>query len=579
MFTNLFKRKEKGPIPDFKDVHVTLKPIFGIRPGIYLTAIYGIIIALVIFLLFFLPGIVDAGTYITFTSEPVRAGVWIDGKKAGNTPCEILVRQGVHEITFSRPSFKPVTLKREVGGSIFAIPFLPKKDRIDATLEVKDIQELTQNAFRDFSEWALVEGFSNEYQYPPILAEAVKSIYASPTEETYLALKKLLAGSLPSVCLPELAADWSRALFTVETKGTTLSPAGIRRLINDIRDYAGTYDNLPFLLYTILPKKLTAAQPVVKTDGKTRASFPVTKDDLLAQPWFAQRLAKYQAFLSGFKTATGPRSKPGISVAGVFFNYIPDGTYMMGKTDNYAALLNLEYLDQFPHPVKVNGFYIAQTEVTNAQYKLFTDENPVWRTDNKERLMERGLVNEEYLKDWKDNSYPDGRASYPVTYVSANAADAYCAWLSDKAQGLLSGSLARLPSEAEWEWAAAGGDPDQFHTAGSVFLRDQTAGAQTAGTQPVGSSAPNIFGLVDMAGNVFEWCQDWYAKGAPMVSSSHAERNGDTLSAAFKDGGQRSVRGGSWAIAAEEITVSTRACQPADFCTPWLGFRPVIAEK
>jgi formylglycine-generating enzyme required for sulfatase activity len=572
MLTNLFKRKEKEPIPDFKEVVVTLKPIFGIRPGIYLTVIYGLIALIIIFLLFFLPGICADGTYLNFSSAPVKAGVWIDGKKAGVTPCEILVPRGPHEITVERPFYKPVTMKKEVSNFIFALPFLPKKDYIGTSLEVSDSKALARNAYKDFSEWALVEEFSAAYQYPPILCEAVKCIYSSPTDETYAVLKDLLVRALPSVHNRELASDFFRALLIVETKGRSLTPSSMFRIIAEAGSYLSADDNIPSWIYTILPKRITGTQEAKKSDAKAQR-IPSTKDELGEAPWFKQYITAYREFISRYTPQTGPRIRAGFPLAGSSFLYIPEGSFMMGKTDS-ADLLNLEYLDLFPHPVRVKGFYLAETEVANWQYASFLEENPEWRLDNKAKLISLHLVDEEYLSGWKNNTYPAGKAALPVTYVSAFAAEAYCAWLTRKAEGIVPGFVARLPYEAEWEWAAAGGYLYQFKVPGSLFFEEQAIGPR-----PVGNSGRNIFGLADMAGNVFEWCKDWYAKAAPLLSSKHAERYDYTLSGAYTDGGEKVVRGGSWAVPIQEIEVYTRGSQSPDLCTPFLGFRPAIAER
>jgi iron(II)-dependent oxidoreductase len=565
MFDKLFKRKEKEPLPDVTDVHVTLKPILGIRPGVYLIALYSVIALAVIFVLFFLSGLVDAGSYLNFGSQPLPAGVWIDGKKAGVTPCEILVKEGRHEISIGRPGYETITEKRDVTRFVFALPFLPKKEYIDVSLKVADIHTLARDAFRDFSEWALVEAFSTDYPYPPVLTDAAKSIFASPDDETYNTLSALLERALPSVHLPELAADWLEAYVIVQSRGQGPSSRMVSAIFADLRRSIDDRDNLAFFLYNVLPKNLA------KTESAANNAI-TTKDDLEKTEWFRSKTDAYRAYLARFSAASGARPGAGLALGGVSFLPVPDGTYLMGRYEKEGSLLGPDFIGLFPHPVKVKGFYMAQTEVTNRQFRLFVQENPEWRADNRARLMAKNQVDEFYLKDWQANEPPAGRDSYPAVYVSAYAAEAYCAWLSGKLQAILPGWSVRLPYEAEWEWAAAGGNPARFKTSGSRLYSEFSAGLQAAG-----ASAPNLFGLSDMAGNAFEWCRDWFAPAAPLLSSSRPEKNVYDRYGIFTTGGAKSVRGGSWATNPAEIEAYTRAGQPPEWSTPFLGFRPVIA--
>jgi len=567
MFDKLFKRKEKEPLPDFSEVTVTLKPILGIRPGVYLMVIYAVIILAIVFVLFFVPGLYAAGSYVNFSSWPVSAGVWIDGKKAGVTPCEVLVREGRHEFRIARPNYKPVVMTKDVTRFVFALPFLPKREFIDTPLEVADETSLVRDAYADFSGWASVAEFAQDYPYPPVLTEAARSIYASPTEDTYRALQNLLERALPSVHLPELASDWFAAYFITATRGRGPTVGAAFDAVSGLRRFLGGYDNLAFFLYAMLPQRMAQARP-----GEPAGPFPyMTRADLDKEAWFQTKTDDYRTLLSRFTPSRGALPGGAVSGGGVQFLPVPAGTFIMGRFEKEGSLLGPDFLSLFPHPQRVRGFFMARTEVTNAQFSRFLRESPEWRPENRAQLKAANLVDDFYLKDWKGIDPPAGKEGYPVVYVSAYAAEAYCNWLTGKLRSVMPHALVRLPYEAEWEWAADGGSPARFKTAGSRFYDEFSAGLR-----PAGASAPNLFGLTDMAGNAYELCRDWFAPSAALLSSSDPGKNVYDRYEPFTTGASKAVRGGSWASPAKDIEAYTRGSQRSNWSTPFLGFRPVI---
>lgn len=169
---------------------------------------------------------------------------------------------------------------------------------------------------------------------------------------------------------------------------------------------------------------------------------------------------------------------------------IPAGKFQMGNNDEDS------YGDDRPvRTVYVDAFYMDTTEVTNAQFKAFVDANPVWQKD---RIDPRFAIREEYLRDWKGNNYPKGRGNYPVTFVSWYAAMAYAEWVGK-----------RLPTEAEWEYAARGGLVGKKYPNGDT-MTPKDANYSNNHTTTVARYAVNGYGLYDMAGNVWEWCLDAY---------------------------------------------------------------------
>jgi formylglycine-generating enzyme required for sulfatase activity/sugar lactone lactonase YvrE len=172
---------------------------------------------------------------------------------------------------------------------------------------------------------------------------------------------------------------------------------------------------------------------------------------------------------------------------------IPEGEFQMGS--------NYDETERPIHTVYLDAFYMDAYEVTNAQYKKFVDVNPQWSKDQIDERYHDG----NYLKHWSENDYPSGEGDHPVRHISWYAAQAYAEWAGK-----------RLPTEAEWEKAARGGLLGKKYPWGDDLSHDYTNYDGTGGTDiwigtaPVGSFAPNGYGLYDVAGNVREWCADWY---------------------------------------------------------------------
>lgn len=214
---------------------------------------------------------------------------------------------------------------------------------------------------------------------------------------------------------------------------------------------------------------------------------------------------------------------------------VPEGPFLMGSADDneYAAI------DEKPqHEVNIDAFRIGRYPVTNAQFERFiaaggyesrdfwTDEGWSWRES-------QSITLPFYWDDSKWNQ-PD----HPVVGVSWYEAMAFCRWISKQ-----TGDEFRLPTEAEWEKAARGGESREWPW-GDVFdsKKANTLEGGGIGTTPVGMYSPegdSQYGISDMAGNVFEWCQDWYT--SDYYKDSPAENP-----VGLQEGHYRVLRGGSW---------------------------------
>ena len=237
---------------------------------------------------------------------------------------------------------------------------------------------------------------------------------------------------------------------------------------------------------------------------------------------------------------------------------IPAGSFEMGSEDADARD------DERPvHTVHLDAFYMDKYEVTNAQFKLFVDANPQWQKD---RIAD-GFHDGDYLDDWTGTNYPSGRAEHPVVHVSWHVAMAYAEWAGK-----------RLPTEAEWEYAARGGLAGKKYPWGD----DEPTAAyanyhrNVNDTTPVGRYAANGYGLYDMAGNVWEWCLDAYDED--FYAASDDSRNPiaggevDTFTT-IPTAPNRVLRGGSWDNRATYLRVANRLRFTPTYTGDNIGFR------
>jgi formylglycine-generating enzyme len=234
-------------------------------------------------------------------------------------------------------------------------------------------------------------------------------------------------------------------------------------------------------------------------------------------------------------------------VKGVQMALIPAGTFQMGSESyEYSAhMVNLTI-----------SFYMDIYEVTNASYATCV-------------VAGKCSLPASYQSYTRSSYYDNtGYANYPVINVNRTQASTYCAWRD-----------ARLPTEAEWEYAARGGleskaypwgdeSPICTAEAGNGAKFDDSAGCHDTDTESVGSYAPNGYRLYDMAGNVWEWVNDWYGAYS---SAQATDPTGPT------SGENGVLRGGSWGNPSSLLHVAFRLSESPIFQSDYLGFRCVVS--
>ena len=215
--------------------------------------------------------------------------------------------------------------------------------------------------------------------------------------------------------------------------------------------------------------------------------------------------------------------------------WVSGGTFTMGATSEQGS--DAYDWEKPAHSVTLSGYYIGKYEVTQKLWKAVMGSNPSgFKGDN-----------------------------LPVENVNWNDVQTFIRKLNQ-----LTGKNYRLPTEAEWEYAARGGNNSRGNkysgsdNVGSVAWYYENSGSTT---HPVGSKSPNELGIYDMSGNVWEWCQDWYG-----YYSSSSQRNPKGPAS----GSHRVYRGGSWLNNARYCRVSDRSYISPDHRNYILGFRLVL---
>jgi len=200
--------------------------------------------------------------------------------------------------------------------------------------------------------------------------------------------------------------------------------------------------------------------------------------------------------------------------------FVAGGTFQMGS--------NSESDEKPIHTVTISGFFMDKTEVTQAEYRKVMGKNP---------------------------SNFSGCDDCPVENVSWNDANAYAQKVGK-----------RLPTEAEWEYAARGGGNNDLNTPGWY---NNNSGSKT---HPVAQKQPNELGLYDMSGNVWEWCSDWYNDSYYYRSSPKNDPQGSN------SGSTRVLRGGGWNVNVNRCRVADRNYSYPENRVNRIGFRLVLSQ-
>jgi formylglycine-generating enzyme required for sulfatase activity len=245
------------------------------------------------------------------------------------------------------------------------------------------------------------------------------------------------------------------------------------------------------------------------------------------------------------------------------------GTFRMGTGVSAIPELKRRYKVNFPgafedevpeHAVTVSDFRLDRFEVTNARFFEFVARHPAWSRAQISPQLHSG----HYLEHWTDGRPPVGKADHPVVYVTWHAAQAFCSWAGG-----------RLPTEAEWEYAARAAGDQEFPWGGEhpSAQRANYSASRVGDTQPVGSYPPNPLGLYDMAGNVWEFALDEWKSGYAAEPQQDPIVGGAVPTDLLTVQGRRVLRGGSFDGGDVNLRTRWRDSHEVKNAVAFVGFR------
>jgi formylglycine-generating enzyme required for sulfatase activity len=494
----------KTPEPEDQ---VTLKPILGMRPGVYLAIAGGAVILIALFFLLLYPGIAHPGAMIVFTSDPAGAALRVDDVYIGASPCRVFVPKGEHAVSVVLPGFDTERISCTIPSRVFASALFPRRFNLNISLSAAEPAKVLQAAVLEYAAWSFGGEPTATWQIPLCLSEGVYRAGGDAADAN-----GILAAAARFAVTRAALRDLVRAQTLALNNGNVPSPLTLAHSFTQAAAFLANNPGSAAWLADTLPHQNSAAL-------------------LISSAWYQNQLAAFADVTAGEVLAdSGPVPElpaSQIRVGGLLFTGLGGGILAQGEP--------------FPHTMPIDAFLICTAEVPVPAYADFLDAVPQWRTDQTETLEQQSLATNEYLADFGTVTVVGGNPiNASVRSVSWFAAQAFCRWLSGKLPDSFSDWEVRLPTEAEWEYAAK---------------------------SSLKSDGRNVIFAPD---NTWEWCVDPYSP-LPFLSAPYET--------AGVGSPEYSLRGGSWMNAAAKISYETRASLPPQACSSFVSFRPIIARK
>lgn len=489
------------PVESAQDITVRLKPLLGVEPKHYLAGIYSLAVLALLFALLVLPGLTNPGTRVTIESTPAGAAVTYGTKHWGTTPLTVFLPEGTASLTIQKPGFQSDTRDYESKNSVVASLLFPRTDRVEVTLKPTSDTSVANLARAEIGRWALAAPFTSKYRFPPLFTRFSLDARAAGWDDERV--RSFLLGFRGAVADPQMYIDYGRALGLWAADAPP--PEGLETQFKLWEPLVGSGSGrLALWLLSNQAKPVRDREVAEKSD------------------WFEARLAELTSTFVAASPAGAPTS---VKVGGVSFRGVAPSSFLWGS-DGSAFPLPTEPPFVVPVPVNVPAFWMAEKEVTQAEFAAFVAAQPRWAPSGRDALVQAGLADADYLRDWLDGR-PSAPAE-PVVSVSWYAAQAYVAWLNASGQAPAGRQFA-LPDDFQWEAAA--------RAAGATLLNQ----------------------------GAWEWTASaWYPGQSLVWTGRESVREPEAYARSLK-GGTQSAKG--------SVKAGDRAGWPAAGTTPELGFR------
>jgi formylglycine-generating enzyme required for sulfatase activity len=464
----------------------------------------------------------QADAALQIETIPDKAEIYLDGVLLGESPIAAFYKPGNYPIKITKKGY--LSIENEM-----------LEVKIPQTIKSYTLEEnvgyLTINTNPLASVYINNEKVTNfkDIKLAPQLVKIKVVMPKAETQEQQIVLKrndKQVIDMYPDVQTGSLQI----AVTPFDADVEVIGDAGERYTATGMK----VFEDIPVGTYTL---KVSATSytsvnetALVNTGETTNKSIKLSKANVETESEQSQITDKV------IKPNTETETERSQSTDGIEMVFVKGGTFTMGSPTNEAK----RGIDETQHQVTLSDFQIGKYEVTQKQWTSIMGSNPSnFKGDN-----------------------------LPVEQVSWNDVQQFIQKLNQK-----TGKTYRLPTEAEWEYAAKGGSTagGQIYSGGNN--RDEVAWYSSnsgSKTHPVGQKMANALGIHDMSGNVWEWCSNWYGD-----YSSGSQSNPQGASS----GAYRVFRGGSWYLVPRYCRVSFRFYGIPDFMRNDLGFRLVLAPQ
>ena len=235
------------------DDRVKLKPIMGIRPGVYLTALYSVILLLIIFFILIFPGLRNPQAAIILKTEPEGAALRVDGVYMGTSPEKVLVTKGVHNLELILPGFHTVSMEREIPARVFGSALFPREYPLEVKLDIIDPAHAFAYYAADFAAWSFGGEPTSTWQVPLSLSTGAYRVGSAGLGAHSESLQEILNAAARFTVTKAALRDIVRAKNLLDNGGQVPSVASLFNTIAGIAVFLSENPGSAEWLANLLP--------------------------------------------------------------------------------------------------------------------------------------------------------------------------------------------------------------------------------------------------------------------------------------------------------------------------------------